>query len=92
MDQFYLRKDFSRRLGLWVVLVTAFLRFFVYAWWGPWALVFLGAVTLLDWVVYKILAEVAVCYYCGAIYRGFAKNPRHRAFDLHIAEVFAKKR
>ncbi len=90
-DRFYVQKDFNRRLGLWLVLASAAASFVVYAWWGYWAIVFLGVVTLADALLYRALPMVSVCYGCGAIYRGFAANPDHQPFDLHLAEVYEKK-
>lgn len=90
-DRFYVQKDFNRRLGLWLVLLASGASFLVYAWWGYWAIVFLAGVTLADALLYRALPMVSVCYGCGAIYRGFAPNPDHQPFDLHLAEVYEKK-
>lgn len=90
-DRFYIQKDFNRKLGLWLVLLSAGVSFAVYAWWGFWAIVFLGGVAAADALLYRALPMVSVCYGCGAIYRGFTLNPDHQPFDLHLAEVYEKK-
>jgi len=39
-------------------------------------------------VLYAVLPEITVCYKCHAHLRGFRRNPRHEAFDLHLAEQY----
>jgi hypothetical protein len=38
--------------------------------------------------LYALLPEITVCYRCHAHFRGFARNPGHEAFDLHLAEQY----
>ena len=45
----------------------------------------------IDAVLYALLPEIAVCYRCHAHFRGFARNPKHEAFDLHVAEQYGTK-
>ena len=40
---------------------------------------------LIDALLYALLPEITVCYRCHAHFRGFTRNPRHQAFDLHVA-------
>jgi hypothetical protein len=42
----------------------------------------------IDAGLYALLPDVTVCYRCQAHLRGFARNPAHHAFDLHLAEQF----
>ena len=42
--------------------------------------------------LYAVLPEITICYRCQAHFRGFARNPRHQAFDLHIAEQYSSPR
>ena len=42
----------------------------------------------IDAVLYALLPEITVCYRCHAHFRGFARNPKHVAFDLHLAEQY----
>jgi hypothetical protein len=45
-----------------------------------------------DAVLYVLLPEIAICYRCQAHFRGFRRNPRHEAFDLHVAEQYGTRR
>ena len=42
----------------------------------------------IDAGLYALLPDVTVCYRCQAHLRGFVRNPRHHAFDLHLAEQY----
>jgi predicted RNA-binding Zn-ribbon protein involved in translation (DUF1610 family) len=79
----YVQRDFNQKAGLAVVIVGAVLAPFTpfYS-----SLFVAGAV---DAVLYAMLADVTVCYRCQAHMRGFARNPSHHAFDLHVAEQYS---
>ncbi len=72
---FWLRKDFPRKLGLGIVAVAAVLAFTTYG-------ASLVVASLVDLGFYYLLPEVAVCYRCRAEYRGFRPNRAHGSFDL----------
>ena len=76
-DQLYFQKDFNRRTGIALVVVGAI---FV-----PWTygLSLLG-VTILDYVVWRIVKNVIVCYRCQAVHRGYPVNPTILPFDLVV--------
>jgi hypothetical protein len=78
----YVQRDFNQKAGLAIVALGAVLAPFTpyYA--------SLGAAVLLDAALYALLPEITICYRCQAHFRGFARNPRHQAFDLHVAEQF----
>jgi hypothetical protein len=80
LDRLYVQKDFSKKAGLWVFVVAALLSV------PTWGLSLLAA-TLLDLGLYYALGEATLCYGCGAVHRGFGKNPRHAAFDIHTQEA-----
>jgi DNA-directed RNA polymerase subunit RPC12/RpoP len=80
--QLYVQRDFNQKLGLAIVAIGAVLAPFT-----PFYSSLLAA-ALLDAVLYALLPEITVCYRCHAHFRGFARNPRHRAFDLHVAEQY----
>lgn len=80
--QLYVQRDFNQRAGLAIVIVGAALAPFT-----PYYSSLVVA-ALVDAVLYAVLPEITVCYRCSAHYRGFARNPRHEAFDLHIAEQY----
>jgi hypothetical protein len=76
-DQLYFQKDFNRALGIAIIAIGAV---FV-----PWTyyLSLLG-VTILDYIVWRIVKNVIVCYRCQAVHRGYAPNPALKPFDLVI--------
>jgi len=78
----YVQRDFNQKVGLGVVIVGAAL--------APvtpfYSSLFVAAAV--DALLYTLLPEVTVCYRCRAHFRGFARNPRHQAFDLHLAEQY----
>ena len=74
-DQLYVQKDFNRATGITLVVIGAI---FV-----PWTygLSLLG-VTVLDYVVWRMVKDVIVCYSCQAVHRGYPPNPALKPFDL----------
>ena len=76
-EELYFQKDFNRRTGIALVVVGSI---FV-----PWTygLSLLG-VTILDYIVWRIVKDVIVCYECQAVHRGYPPNPRLKPFDLVI--------
>jgi hypothetical protein len=76
-DQLYFQKDFNRRTGIALVVIGSV---FV-----PWTygLSLLG-VTILDYIVWRLVKDVIVCYRCQAVHRGYPPNPDVKPFDLVI--------
>jgi hypothetical protein len=76
-DQLYFQKDFNRRTGIALVVLGSI---FV-----PWTygLSLLG-VTILDYVVWRLVKDVVVCYRCQAVHRGYSPNPALKPFDLVV--------
>ena len=74
-DELYFQKDFNRTTGIALVVLGSI---FV-----PWTygLSLLG-VTILDYIVWKIVKNVIVCYSCQAVHRGYPENPAIKPFDL----------
>ena len=83
--QLYVQRDFNQKAGLAVVAVGAVLAPFT-----PFYSSLIVA-ALIDAALYAVLPEITVCYRCHAHFRGFARNPQHTAFDLHIAEQYDVK-
>jgi hypothetical protein len=81
----YVQRDFNQKAGLAIVVVGAVLAPFT-----PFYASLIAAV-LVDAGLYALLPEITVCYRCQAHFRGFSRNPRHQAFDLHIAEQYDVK-
>ncbi len=92
-EEFYIQKDFNRELGLMIVLGSAiFVFLLMLVIHHILGIICLLAVALVDWFVYRLLANVTVCYLCQSIYRGFPLNPRHTGFYLGNEEKYKKRR
>jgi hypothetical protein len=76
-DQLYFQKDFNRSTGVALVAVGAV---FV-----PWTYgLSLLAVTVLDYIVWRVVKDVIVCYQCQSVHRGYPANSAIQPFDLVI--------
>jgi hypothetical protein len=80
--ELFTKKDVPQALGIGVVVVAAILA-------PATNYISLGVAAALDFVLYRVMPEVAVCYVCEAEHRGWAKAPRHPRFDREIAERLA---
>jgi hypothetical protein len=88
-DTLYIQKDFNRAAGIAIVVVGSGTALFFFARSEPlYAMAALMVAAAVDYVLYKVVADVTVCYACHAIYRGFEKNPDHEAFDLKDLEKY----
>ncbi|HEX8172284.1 MAG TPA: hypothetical protein VF824_17240 [Thermoanaerobaculia bacterium] len=74
-EELYFQKDFNRTTGVALVAVGA-----VFVPW-TWGLSLL-AVTVLDYIVWRVVKDVIVCYQCQAVHRGYPHNPALQPFDL----------
>jgi hypothetical protein len=84
---FYLRKDFDPKIGVATVAVAVGISA-VFYWFDKDFIAYavLAAAALLDFIVYRFLKEVTVCYRCHTEFRG--AYPRTASgFDLHTADV-----
>lgn len=93
-EEFYIQKDFNRQLGLFIVLLSAGLIFLVMLITQDHRLgigLLLG-VAFLDWIVYRLIKNVTVCYLCHSLYRGFPQNPDHTGFYLGNEEKYKQLR
>ncbi len=84
-QQLYVQRDFNQRAGLAIVVLGAVLAPFTPFYSS------LVVAALVDATLYAVLPEITVCYRCHAHFRGFQRNPRHAAFDLHLAEQYDVK-
>jgi DNA-directed RNA polymerase subunit RPC12/RpoP len=85
-EQLYVQRDFNQRAGLAIVIVGAALAPFT----PFYSSLFVAAAV--DAVLYAVLPEITICYRCQAHFRGFLRNPKHEAFDLHLAEQYGTRR
>lgn len=83
--RFYRQRDFNRFLGLAVVAAGAALVPFTYG-------ISLPVVFLIDLILYRRVAEMAVCYLCRAEYRGIDVPKRILPFRHHLAAGYEKRR
>jgi hypothetical protein len=74
-EELYFQKDFNRTTGVALVAIGA-----VFVPW-TWGLSLLG-VTILDYIVWRVVKDVIVCYECQAVHRGYPANPALKPFDL----------
>ena len=87
--ELYSKKDVPQQIGCAVVLSAIVLSTIAYAIWDfPGAFVVFASVALLDFVIYRRLGTVTVCYRCHAEFRRFPANPAHGDFDMHRAEEY----
>lgn len=82
--RFYVQKDFNPRLGLLIFFVGVVFSYHTY-------FISLAVATLIDFILYKVLKTVAVCYHCRAVYRGFEEDPNHRGFDHELAATLVEQ-
>ena len=90
-SDFYVRKDFDPKLGVATVAAAALISAIFY-WYQRDAIAYgvLAAAALLDFVVYRFLGLVTVCYRCHTEFRG--QYPRTaKGFDLHTADVLEQE-
>ena len=88
---FFLQKDFDQRLGcLFIALSLAAALFVGWKFGWIWFTPVLLATVLVDWVVARRIRPVTICYRCDAEYRDLPLNARHRGYDPHVAERYAK--
>ncbi len=90
-DRFYVQKDFNRKIGLLIVIASIILSYLILGFTLPALVVGLTTCGVIDYLLYKSLPEVTVCYACNSIYREYSKNPKHKPFDLNVAEEFDKR-
>ncbi len=93
-EEFYIQKDFNRHLGLFIVLLSAGLIFLIMLLTQDHRLgigLLLGVASI-DWIVYRLIKNVTVCYLCHSLYRGFPQHPEHTGFYLGNEEKYKKLR
>ena len=83
--RFYVQKDFNRTIGCLVMLAGAALVPFTY---GLSLVVF----ALIDYLLYRRVADMAVCYVCDAEVRGIAVAQTVLPFRHHMAEGYQERK
>lgn len=93
-DEFYIQKDFNRELGLLIVLLSGGLIFLIMLITQNHRLGIglLIGVAVIDWIIYRLIDNVTVCYLCHSLYRGLPRHAEHAAFYLGNEEKYKKLR
>jgi hypothetical protein len=73
-QDFYKQKDFNRKIGVMLFVVAAVLSIWTYG-------LSLVALYLVDLVLFRRLAAVAICYKCQTNFRNLANMGEIRDFD-----------
>lgn len=85
--ELFVRKDFSQRLGV-TIIVVGFLISTIF-WWNYMPLASyatLFATALLDLVLYFLVGNLLECYRCHAQYRGLPELEQYGPFSLEVHE------
>ncbi len=87
------QKDFPQKVGVAIVGVGIVLSTIAYYnYWYKAAIAVLIGFALLDLFLFWFMADVLVCYRCGAAHRGTnLEDESHPAFDLEIAERYRQQ-
>ena len=83
--RFYRQKAFPALIGIGIVLIGAVLVPFTYG-------ISLMIVALIDFIIYRKVGVMAVCYLCQAEYRNGEIPKKILAFRHHMAEGYEKRR
>ena len=85
--ELYIRKDFSQKLGVAIVVVGFVISSVFWYYHMPlWTYGVLFATALIDVVLYFTVGNVLHCYRCQAQYRGVPGLENHGGFDLETHE------
>lgn len=83
--QFYRQKDFNQALGCLIMGIGIVLVPVTYG-------LSLPVFALIDWILYKRIPAMVVCYQCGAEFRGLPVPDRLKQFMHHIGMKYDRKR
>ena len=88
-EEFYIQKDFNRQLGVIFAVGSLMCVFLLMVLVGHLAgLYCLFALAAIDFLIYWRWKNVAVCYLCTTVYRGFRHPPAHKGFYLGSEEKY----
>jgi hypothetical protein len=88
-NKVYIQKDFNRTLGVAILAVGAMASLILYGFnrVGE-AFAVIGLFAAADFLLYRLLPNVVICYKCHAQYRGVGAPDVHEPFALGLAEKF----
>lgn len=79
---FYSQKDFNRKLGVMLFALAAILSIWIFlSPYAPYAVAPFLVLYLFDFILFKILKPVAICYKCDTIFRKVSNIDKIRGFD-----------
>lgn len=90
--ELYVRKDFSQRLGVMIVVagfVLSSIAWYFYWVYATFAILF--ATALIDVVLYLWVGNMLQCYRCQAEYRGVPGLEEHEPFSLETHERYRQQ-
>lgn len=83
--QFYLSKNFNQFLGCLIVFAGIILV--------PWTFgLSLPVFALIDWIIYKRVPTIIICYQCAAEFHNLSTDRRLKPFMHHIGLKYDKYR
>lgn len=86
-NELYIRKDFSQRLGVTIVVIGFVISSIFWYYRMPfWTYGVLFATALIDVILYLFVGNVLHCYRCQAQYRGVPGLENHEPFNLETHE------
>jgi len=83
-DKLYRQRDFNRKMGVIVVAIAAVLAPFT-------RYISLVVAALIDFLLYVSVGEIALCYHCGCIHRGFDFPESIEGYDLATHERYENR-
>jgi hypothetical protein len=91
--ELYLRKDFSQRLGVVIVVVGFVISSIFWYYRMPlWTYAVLFATAMLDLALFLTVGDLLQCYRCQAQYRGIPELQGHEPFNLEMHEKHRQQR
>lgn len=79
---FYIQKDFNRKIGVVLFVIAAILSIWTYG-------ISLIVLYLCDLLLFKKLGNVVACYKCHALFRGVSNQNEIRPFDHEMNDRIA---
>lgn len=84
-SNFYIQRDFPQQAGCLIVMAGAVLV--------PWTYgLSLAVVAIIDFILYRFLPDITVCYHCLSKIRGVRPDERHKPFDHNLFEQYLKEK
>jgi hypothetical protein len=90
--ELFIRKNFSQRVGVAVVVIAATssaIAWAYYLWYTAYGILFAAA--LLDLYLYFTVGNLLQCYRCNTEYRGLPHLDDHEAFSLETHEKYRQQ-